>query len=352
MSHPITDLSLSIKGVTISDVMLRDTLSRLDVSGFSRDEFTMTLLEAGCDLAHDSDAIRQVMQHLKRRKQIVYKAEHKSWFFVGRQNFNFAETVTLPLDPMGSGGPFPILNQETIKIAGEGFWPQFHTLFQSSLINLACLAAILALMTINASFAWEMAETELFRMAFVLGLMASDLMRPLLVARGFWELDRGHSRRGVVAIIVAFSLAPVSFLSSTSVISSALLLGVEENSQSAIRNNTLSTLQTEFERLKTQADEARKKWGAECNRGGCGKRAEKWETAALTAEKDAKKLLSKIVAMAETEDRSSTFSSRTVKAFEALHLFGNDRIMLIPILLALTLEIAALFGPALLLSRK
>jgi len=41
-----------------------------------------------------------------------------------------------------------------------------------------------------------------------------------------------------------------------------------------------------------------------------------------------------------------------VTTFEGLGLFGAGRQILLPLLLAITLEIAALFGPALLLRRR
>jgi hypothetical protein len=66
-------------------------------------------------------------------------------------------------------------------------------------------------------------------------------------------------------------------------------------------------------------------------------------------EQDMKNLLPKIIQITEIEHGKSSFVSRSVTAFKRLQIYGKGRELLIPILLALTLEIAALFGPGLLL---
>ena len=178
------------------------------------------------------------------------------------------------------------------------------------------------------------------------------LMRPLLVARGLYEIDRHRALRGSAAILVAVSLAPVSVLSSTSVIGATLHLGVEENDQAAARAASLAALRPEHDRLKALGAELWQAYRDECARGGCGKIAAGVKEKAEAADAEAAKVLAEIVALTGRGNETSAFIARTVKSFEDLNLFGPDRTMLIPLLLALTLEVAALFGPGFLLARR
>lgn len=65
-----------------------------------------------------------------------------------------------------------------------------------------------------------------------------------------------------------------------------------------------------------------------------------------------KAILDRIIALADAEQGNSALLARMVATFEGLGLFGKGRQILLPLLLAISLEIAALFGPALLLGRK
>jgi hypothetical protein len=216
----------------------------------------------------------------------------------------------------------------------------------------ACFSIIAALVAINASFAWELGEQPALRWAFVAGLMASDLLRPLLIARGLWDFSRWRLGRGTLAFLIAFALAPVSLLSTTTVISASLYLGEEQNQQTASQNDTRQLLVPRQVRLQAEADQLWLDWEAECQRGGCGHLAAKIEAEAKATEQAAQDLLAQIISLTEAGNQDSAFIARSVKAFAALNLFGQDRAMLIPLLLALTLEIAARFGPALLLGRR
>jgi hypothetical protein len=105
-------------------------------------------------------------------------------------------------------------------------------------------------------------------------------------------------------------------------------------------------------RLQAETDQLWLDWEAECQRGGCGHLADKIEVEAKAMEQAAKDQLARIIDLTEAGNQRSAFIARAVKAFTELKLFGEGRNLLIPLLLALTLEIAALFGPALLLGRR
>ncbi len=344
--------NLTVKGITIPNQLLRDALSRVPGPAFSRSEFAAALKNAGLNHPDFANAVRCILQHLKRHKMISYDDVKGHWMI--KTNARNLGTVakTQPLMPVGQITTLPILsNPNHSAIGPSGFFANVGSGIQTSMKHLACFAAVLALVIINASFAWELAETEIFRIAFVAGLMASDLMRPLLIAVGLREFDRWHIGRASLTLFVALSLAPVSVLSSTSVISAALFLGSEENTQIQRRGETREALQDELDRLKVKSIEQRKEWKRECARGGCGKIAAKLDKAAKATDVESRAILLKIVALTEAGNDGSGFIARTVKTFEALHLFGKGRTMLIPLLMALTLEISALFGPALLLGQ-
>jgi len=216
----------------------------------------------------------------------------------------------------------------------------------------ACLAAVLALALINASFAWQVAETESFRVAFVLGHAASDLLRPLLVARGLWEIEQRRIFRGSVAIAVAVLLAPVSLISSTAVVSATLHLGMEETADRNEQDKARWDIQTEYDRLTRLSAKTWKAWEDECARGGCGEVAQGLEATAKVFEADASRRFDELVAFSEGDSERSSFLSRTVAAFQNLGVFGIGGMLGIPLLIALSLEIAALFGPGLLLTRR
>lgn len=255
-------------------------------------------------------------------------------------------TTTQPLPSTQNPQNLPTLSNR------PGFFHRFQDFLLGLIAHVACLAAVLALVAINASFAREMAETDQFRYALIAGLMASDLMRPMLVARGFWEFQRQAFWRGGFAIMIAVFLSPVSILSSTSVISATLYLGVEEIAQDQSREIARDTLKSEYDRLKLLADHAWQEWQDECDRGYCGPLAAALEMKARTADDTLRLQLAKMLELTETGEETSAFIARTVKAFEDMGLYGDGRRMTVPLLLALTLELAALFGPGLLLARR
>jgi hypothetical protein len=67
---------------------------------------------------------------------------------------------------------------------------------------------------------------------------------------------------------------------------------------------------------------------------------------------DAQDVLDRIVSLTEVESGNSELLARMVTTFESLGLFGAGRQILLPLFLAISLELGALFGPALLLRRR
>ena len=332
----------------LSEAILKQALNSL-VTSFNKTDFVTALSSLGVTIT--TDKARQELQKLKRQSQITFDPITKTWTVVAASPGLSQPVHTLPMigvnQPSSFSSPRP-----GQSLAKGGFLSSFRSLAHGSITHLACLAAILALVAINASFAWNLGETDGFRYPFVIGLMACDLIRPLLIAGGLWDFAHKHIMRGLFAFVVALSLAPLSILSSTSVISAALFLGSEQNQKAEVSDSVRTNLQFEYQRLQGLVERQWQDWENECKRGGCGSRAARLAEAAKATEIEAKQRLGEIVNLVEDSNRSSEFIARAVKSFEALGLFGTNRLMFIPILLALTLEIAALFGPGLLLASR
>ncbi len=89
-----------------------------------------------------------------------------------------------------------------------------------------------------------------------------------------------------------------------------------------------------------------------CARGGCGPVASDLEAQFQLTVADAQKVLDQVVSLTEADEGNSELLARMVTTFESLGLFGAGRQILLPLFLAISLELGALFGPALLLRRR
>lgn len=338
--EPMRDLSLTVKGVTIGDTWLRMVLSALPDRGFGRNE-ALAQMEShpwpGLELP---EGLRPVLQHLKRRGMVSYDAKQKLWHKVGGPIEN--DLATLPIEPLiRSSIPLP-------KTAPKSKWRDLEKIAAASLPRLVSLMLVFALMAINAGFAWNLTEDAVFRVAFTVGFMALDGLRPILMAHalGTWGNLSGWARS--MALIVALGLSPASIISSTTVVSSALILGTETHSTAEVAQSLVTSLQKELERLEFRASQSWEAYEAECSRGGCGDLAEGWRNEALATEARIADTRNRLNDLSQNTP-SSSFASRTVGTLQAFGVNEERLRWLMPIFLALTLEIAALFGPALVL---
>lgn len=315
--------------------------------GFSKADLTDALVREGIIFQPDGDFTRRVMQHLKQVGLIAYDAAAGIWNLTDLGHMRLPGK-TLPLLQAGA-----VVQSSSMPVLSTPPTNRWANIGRHVLSILACFSLIAAQITLNASFAWELGgEAPQFRAAFVVALMALDLMRPFLVAAGFSYLGRGKAVLSIVAISVALVLSPVSILSSTSILSASFLLGAEMNSDADIRTETRVVLQLEHARLLDRAAGEEAAWQLECTRGGCGPVAEELETQFQATITEAKTILDRIIVLADVEQGNSALLARMVTTFEGLGLFGAGRQILLPLLLAISLEIAALFGPALLLGKK
>lgn len=351
-----------VNGIDIPEATLASALAALGTSPFALRDLQTALETSGVETALSYDAAKRVLQRERKAGTLIHDQTTGMWSAPAPATAPATAPVPPPSSSPGNGQTIPLAPTNAGNV-GNPPTPQKSTataplplpdLLAMVLTYLACISAVFALALINASFAWEVAETDAFRFAFVTGLMASDIMRPLLVARGLWEITRKRFTHGLVALLVAFSLSPVSVLSSTAVISAALHLGAEEIEQDSVVAQTQTALQGEYERAKLLADQAWAVWKAECDRGGCGPEAAKREATAKALEAEAKARLDAMLVMSGDtgSDGPSSFLSRTVKAYKGLGLFEEGTEAILPLLLALTLEIAAIFGPGLLLANR
>lgn len=342
-----------VNGINIPDPLLRDVLARFGAVGFALRDLQAELENRGISGEASYEAAKRLLQRERKAGTFLHDAATGEW-----KTADAIAIPPMPSSPVEQSEPTRTIPLELIKEPGtatiataeSGISTQDKLWTAAAFI--ACLAAVLALALINASFAWQVAETESFRVAFVLGLAASDLMRPLLIARGLWEVEQRRFLRAIAAFAVALCLAPVSIISSTAVVSSALHLGAEENTERQEQDVVRMTLRAEYNRLTELSEKAWGAWENECSRGGCGNIALELEATAKELEVEARKRFDALMDASESANEQSSFLSRTATAFQRVGLFGGVAIVGIPLLIALSLEIAALFGPGILLTRR
>ncbi len=334
--------TITIDGHTVSNDCLTRSLKAMPGTGFSKAEFADALIAQGFAPAADRDLVRRIMQILKQHGLIDFDPQAQLWSLTALGHMRMP-SKTLPLSVSPTPNPLPAISPlDRLTDVGQGF-----------LRIMACFGLIGALITLNASFAWELGrEADQFRFAFVVGLMALDLMRPFLVATGFKLWGKRVFGRAVLGFLVAFALAPVSILSSTAILSSSFLLGAEMSADATLQTETLGSLRAEHTRRLAEAERLNDAWRVECTRGGCGPLAAEIEADFLTAQQDAQAVLDRIVFMTDASNGASDLLARMVLTFERLGLFGQGREILLPLFLAISLELGAPFGPALLLGRR
>lgn len=344
-------LSTTIKGVTIDEAVLVTALSSMP-QAFSKTDFAQVLDQAGVPALGDGDLVRRTMQYLKRQGLIRYDddAGHWSLTVIGAMR---APDKTLPL--IGTTAPaVPATTNfaTTSSIQLDFIDPKVETL-RLRFSVLACLTLVGALVGLNASFAWELGqERPQFQILITAGLMALDLMRPGFVMIGLYLFSQARWGIGLVALCVAFLLSPVSVLSTTSILSATFQLGSEFNQNTTVQEASRQALQAEHARLVARADQAQAAWEEECARGGCGPLARQHEAEFRAIVVEAQTVLDQILDLNAKVQNQSELLARLVTTFEDLGLFGQDRRIWLPLFLAISLEVGALFGPALLLQRR
>lgn len=343
-------LSTTIKGITIGETALVTALSGLPQT-FSKSDFAQVLDQAGIPATADGDLVRRIMQYLKRQGMISFDDASGTWSVTVLGAMR-APRKTLPLSSTTSGQGL-VLTKHTATASGpDPIDPRMERL-RLLVSGLACLVLIGALVGLNASFAWEVGRERLqFQLLITAGVMALDLMRPGFVLIGLYLFSKARWLLGTASLSIALVLSPLSVLSTSSIVSTAFLLGDEFNRDAVVQEETRQALQGEHDRLLTRADEARAAWEAECARGGCGPIASQLELEYRAIVDEAQAVLDQILALNEAVQTQSELISRLVTTFEQLGLFGSGRQIWLPLFLAISLEIGALFGPALLLQRR
>lgn len=339
--------NISIRGIQVNETDLNNAIRALYDKGladqFDKNDVGAALIASGITQGSDKDFIRAAMRYLKQEGRIAYDAGKNGWHMTSFCKLNYLPK-TQALSPIHNPANLPV----TPKI-----FDHLQNGARISVSMLACFGLLGALILLNASFAWTLGSESLhLKIALVVALMALDIMRPLLVAVSFYLGGKKHFVKAGIALIVALMLSPVSVLSSTSILSSSFLLGSEMNSQKENANQTLETSRLEYQRLLDKAQKQKADWLNECARGGCGVIAARLEQNYRDTLEKAEIIFADIVVMTKSTGESSTMLARLVTTFEHLSLYGQQNPILLPIMLAITLEIAALFAPAFLLMRR
>ena len=339
MGPTMKNLSLTIKGVCVSDTWLRMILADIPET-FTRDDLLNRMTAQPWPDLTLNEATRPILQHLKRQGVISYCRNQKCW-----QKSPELKASTSPTLPIELDSTFSSSRIEKSKATEAN-----HNWLASVAAWLVSACLVGALMIINAGFAWNLTEDSIFRLAFTIGFMGLDGLRPLLMALALGSACLSRPVRAL-ALVIALGLAPASVISSTSVISSALILGAEAQTEQAGLQRQLASLHAQLERLESRVSRVWSDYRDECDRGGCGEIADDLKAEALDLEAQIKAVRDQLGRL-ETNREGSTFASRTIETLQTFGLHGKDLKWIMPVFLALTLEIAALFGPALVLARS
>ncbi|MEL7099412.1 MAG: hypothetical protein AAGM84_11340 [Pseudomonadota bacterium] len=340
-----TDFSQTVMGMVLSHSDVNAALSAMSPT-FAKSDFADALCvvlqtQVSPEMAH------RVLQSIKRKGVIAFDKDAQLWRMTAKPPAQRFAPLAEPLKTL------PLLTPHVAQPVQYHALDKFQNAATGMMQTLTCIGLIAALITLNASFAWELGrEADQFRAAFVVGLMALDLMRPFLVAAGFALLARRRFAKALMGFAVAFLLSPVSVLSSTAILSSSFLLGAEMNADERVQTATLETLRGEHTRRLAEAERLNDAWRTECDRGGCGPLAAEIEVAFLNAQAEAQAVLERIEDLTDATQGASDLLARMVVTFERLGVFGQGREILLPLFLAISLELGALFGPALLLGRR
>ena len=124
------------------------------------------------------------------------------------------------------------------------------------------------------------------------------------------------------------------------------------NEDETIQLDTLSSILRAYSCKLADAERLQRAWKTECSRGGCGPKAAEIEADFLLASDEAQSLLGRIVTITDTAGDTSEPLARMTAIFEGLGLFSGPYQPFLPLFLALSLELGALFGPALLTARR
>ncbi|WP_114011632.1 hypothetical protein [Cohaesibacter intestini] len=215
-----------------------------------------------------------------------------------------------------------------------------------------CMLIWVAQIAINVRFAWEIAGSDFFFRSTLVAIMAAlDLGRPLFVAKGINLVSRHLCGQAVPYFVIGFMLASVSFLCSSSMLSASFAQGQLINSRIDQNQEKIESLKADVKEFRLQAIALQAEADEECAHGGCGPKARKLQNAAEVAELQAKDAQSQLDQMSSKLERPPQMIAGLVLAFEDMHLYGDSHKMRLPYLLALVIELAALFGPGLLLRR-
>ncbi|MGB0439251.1 MAG: hypothetical protein ACPGFC_04005 [Paracoccaceae bacterium] len=342
--HPV-DLSLQISGITLPHDQMRAALTHCG-SAFAKDDFDAALRQA-CGTPIPARIIGRALQALKRKGVVRFDTHQQRWCTV-------MQLVPQPAAPLPQTLPLTSLNkgfQERAVKGGRLDRVAEHV--RLTIGALACVMLLIALIGLNASFAWELGrEAAQFQVLFTMGVMALDMMRPGFVMMGCYLLGTSRAALGSLALAVALLLSPVSILSTTSILSASFLLGAELGTDAADRADTRDALRHQHAQLMQRAAREEAAWRAECQRGGCGPRARKLEGPFQDTLTEAQALLNQVVALTGADAGHSELLSRLVATFEDLGLFGHQRQIWLPLFLAISLEVGALLGPTILMRRR
>ena len=173
-----------VSGIRVDETLLGQAQTAM-VQDFALKDFQHQLEALGVETAVSYEVAKRYLQVLRRDGQAWFDRDTSLWSFnAGIQN---------------QLGQKSLLLHPQSKEFGQSNGSTLVSRLYQILIILTCLTSIGSLVSINASFAWELAEKPAFKTSLVAALVACDLLRPLFSRKrlripGTWGLVPGILR--------------------------------------------------------------------------------------------------------------------------------------------------------------
>ena len=384
---------MHVAGTPIPEGLFSDAIAKLRRQGFTLRDFQQALEDKGLDPSISYEAAKRQLQRLKRDGAAFFCSTKGLWHvqrpdqpgsvsdenpvststpsipkIIGRQVTMHSKTdLTQPQPLPGNSGKIPESaksapgnsqnseNSQSIQDSHSSSQKTSTGIWLRVLGFPVCLASIGALAAINATFVWDFVQSDPLRWALLAGFLASDLLRPLLIAASFAHLHHAGVMRGFfrfsLGLLVALALSPLSLFSSVSVLSASFQTGEDHILIAVDTIQQRDRLDRQYAQELAQVERLRDLHAEECDRGGCGPIANSIFEKLSDAMVEAEETLESIATLPSSSAEASSLTARTVRSLEAAGINATQQRFLIPLFMALTLELAALFGPALILMR-
>ncbi|MFK7945768.1 MAG: hypothetical protein AB8B85_23050 [Paracoccaceae bacterium] len=258
-------------------------------------------------------------------------------------------------EPKPATSPVPDPPETAPEVPERAFEPGSDGL--SPLARFICFlissAAVLSVVSINGLYAASIAGTAVLGIILITAMVAIDLMRPFLVGIALISFRKRLWTRFAGALALALILAPLSVYTSFSMFSAEFSRGanarVDARQDAEVQRTYRETLAAEIVRLRALSAAQWGQWQSECGNGGCGPQAGRLQDAAQATDTEIKVLVAKRQSANQSSPRQIDQAAMITTSLTVFGIPEGLVVQVAPLMLALGLELAAIFGPAILL---